>query len=183
MSEVKKKQTPKKNIKKKKKKKQSKIKKFFKHFFLTLLVLILVGIIVAGGYILAIVKSAKPLDVNMVLRLNQPSIIYDSEGKFMDDVVDKEQRYVIKLSEMPKNLQNAFVSIEDERFYSHNGIDLKRIAGAAYIDVQRIITRKPGLHGASTLTQQLLKNTILKNEVTINRKVTEIYYADRKSVV
>ena len=177
MSEVKKKQTPKKNIKKKKKKKQSKIKKFFKHFFLTLLVLILVGIIVAGGYILAIVKSAKPLDVNMVLRLNQPSIIYDSEGKFMDDVVDKEQRYVIKLSEMPKNLQNAFVSIEDERFYSHNGIDLKRIAGAAYIDVQRIITRKPGLHGASTLTQQLLKNTILKNEVTINRKVTEIYYA------
>lgn len=175
MSEVKKKQTPKKNTKKKKK--QGKVKRFFKHFFLTLLVLILVGIVVAGGYVLAIIKSAKSLDVNMVLRLNQPSIIYDSDGKFMDDVVDKEQRYVIKLSEMPKNLQNAFVSIEDERFYSHNGIDIKRIAGAAVIDVQRIITRKQGLHGASTLTQQLLKNTILKNEVTINRKVTEIYYA------
>lgn len=161
----------------KKKKKQSKAKRFFKYFFITLLVLIVTGSVVAGGYIFAIIQSTPALDVNAVLKLNQPSIIFDSKGKAMDDVVDTEQRHVVPLSKMTINLQNAFTSIEDERFYSHSGIDVKRIIGAGVTDVKKFITGKSGLHGASTLTQQLLKNTILTNEVSMDRKVKEIYLA------
>lgn len=160
-----------------KNKKKSKAKSFFKYFFITTVSLILLCSVIAAGYLLAIIKSTEPLDVNKVLTLSQPSRVYDSNNEFMDDVVGKEQRIVIPITEMPENLKNAFVSIEDERFYTHSGIDIKRILGAVYTDVIKIITNKPGLHGASTITQQLLKNTILTNEVSIERKVKEMYLA------
>ncbi|GKX65999.1 transglycosylase domain-containing protein [Inconstantimicrobium mannanitabidum] len=172
MSEVKKKKTiP------KKKKKKSKARRFFKYFFLTLLLLFIIGSVVAGGYVFAVIKNAPALDVNQVLTLNQPSRVYDADGKVMDDVIDTEQRYVIPLKDIPSNLQNAFISIEDERFYSHGGVDVKRILGAAFTDAKKFVTGKAGLHGASTLTQQLLKNTILSNEISVDRKVKEIYLA------
>ena len=95
----------------------------------------------------------------------------------MDNLHTEEERYVIESSEIPQNLKNAFISIEDERFMKHNGIDIQRIAGAAIHDVKKILTKQKGLHGASTITQQLIKNTILTNDVSIERKVREIYLA------
>ncbi len=131
----------------------------------------------AAGYAFAIIKTTPPLDVDAVLSLNQPSSLFDNNGDFMDNLHTDEERYVIDSSEMPANLKNAFVSIEDERFYKHKGIDVQRIVGAALLDVKKILTGQRGLHGASTLTQQLLKNTILTNDVSIERKVKEIYLA------
>ncbi|MGM9973542.1 MAG: transglycosylase domain-containing protein, partial [Clostridiaceae bacterium] len=85
--------------------------------------------------------------------------------------------YSVSIDNIPKQLQDAFISIEDERFESHNGIDPRRIAGAIYTDIIKILKGERGFHGASTITQQLLKNTILSNEVRLSRKVTEIYLA------
>ncbi|MPQ44669.1 transglycosylase domain-containing protein [Clostridium tarantellae] len=156
---------------------QSKVKKFFKIFFLSVLFLSITVFMVGAGYIYSIIKSTPPLDVDAVLSLNQPSIMYDDKGEFMSNVVTTEQRFVLKSEDIPQNLKNAFVSIEDERFYTHKGIDVKRIVGALIIDIQNILSGKRGLHGASTITQQLLKNTILTNEISIKRKVKEIYLA------
>ncbi len=75
----------------------------------------------------------------------------------MDKVITNEQRIVVDYKNVPQNLKNAFVSIEDERFYKHHGIDIKRITGATLLNVANKIKRSSKLQGASTLTQQLIK--------------------------
>lgn len=161
----------------KKSKKPKKTKTIFKGILFGLLFCFLAIMIVGAGYAFAVIKTTPPLNVEAVLSLNQPSSIYDSNGDFMDNIQTDEERYVIDSSKIPANLKNAFVSIEDERFYKHNGIDIQRIASSAYLDVTRMITGQKGLHGASTITQQLLKNTILTNDVTLERKIREAYLA------
>ena len=164
-------------------KETSKVKRFFKYFFLTIVMLGLIGLVVGLGYIFAVIKTAPDLDVNSVLNLNQPSMLYDDAGEFIDNLPTQEERYVISYNEMPENLVNAYISIEDERFRSHKGIDVRRIIGAALRDVVVIIKGEGGVHGASTITQQLVKNTVLIDEASsedtaldsINRKIKEIY--------
>jgi penicillin-binding protein 1A len=160
--------------KKSKKKKRSKV---FRNILLTLLSIIVVAAVAGTGVVLAIIKTAPKIDVNAILSLSEPSKIYDDKGEFIDNVNTSEHRTVISFKEMPKDLQNAFVSIEDERFYKHHGIDIRRIVGAAFEDVANKIKRKPGLQGASTITQQLIKNTVLTPEATFKRKIQEAYLA------
>lgn len=161
----------------KKPNKQKKARKIFKGIGFGLLFCFLAIFVVGAGYAFAIIKSTPPLNVEAVLLLNQPSSLYDSNGDFMDNLHTDEERYVIDSSEIPTNLKNAFVSIEDERFYKHNGVDIQRILGAAFLDTKKLISGQKGLHGASTLTQQLLKNTILTNDVSFERKIKEAYLA------
>ena len=159
------------------KNKQKKSKKIFKGICFGLLFCFLAIVVVGAGYTFALIKTTPPLNVDAVLSLNQPSSLYDSSEVFMDNLHTDEERYVIDSGKIPANLKNAFVSIEDERFYKHKGIDLQRIVGAAYLDVKKLVTGQKGLHGASTLTQQLLKNTILTNDVSMERKIKEAYLA------
>ena len=79
-----------------------------------------------------------------------------------------ENRIWIPLSEIPKQVQQAFIAIEDHRFYTHNGIDAKRTAGA----VLSFFGKKS--YGGSTITQQLIKNLTGDNAITVKRKLTEI---------
>ena len=161
----------------KKPKKQKKAKKIFKGISFGFLFCFLAIFVIGLGYAFAIIKTTPPLNVEAVLSLNQASSLYDSNGDFMDNLHTDEERYVIDSSKIPSNLKNAFVSIEDERFYSHKGIDVQRILGAAFLDAKKIITGQKGFQGASTLTQQLLKNTILTNDVSFSRKIQEAYLA------
>ena len=80
-------------------------------------------------------------------------------------------------NKIPENLKNAIVSIEDERFYTHKGFDLKRTTKAFFVYIGNKITRKPTTFGGSTITQQLIKNVTGENEATIQRKVQEIFRA------
>lgn len=169
--------TENKKEKKKLKKKTSKTKKFFKYFFLISLFLIITVFMMFGGYVYSIINNAPPLDVTSILKLNQPTILLDDKGEFMDNVITEEQRFVVESNAIPDNLKNAFIAIEDERFYSHKGIDVKRIIGAMVTNFKNKLLGKSGIHGASTLTQQLLKNTVLTNEISINRKVKEMFLA------
>lgn len=168
---------------------QKKNKKKKKNIFLRIVTIILVTIITLGflggvafaGIMYGIVQTAPKLDLNAILNLNEPSVLYystkDGKDEFMDEAPTLEKREIVSINDVPNNLKNAFISIEDERFMSHNGLDFRRILGAVYIDVERFITKKSGLHGASTITQQLLKNTVLTPEVSIKRKVQEMYLA------
>jgi penicillin-binding protein 1A len=163
------------NSKKNKKKNQPKYKKILKGTFLGILIAGLLCIVVGLGYVFAIIKSTDPLDVNAVLSLNEPSMLYDSNGEYIDNLPTEEERYSVSLDEMSDYLKDAYISIEDERFYSHHGIDIKRTLGSALRSVIYYTTGKGSIQGGSTLTQQLIKNTLLNNEVKVERKIREIY--------
>lgn len=177
------------NKNKKKKLPPSKTKRFFKYFFLTILITGLLLSVVGVGYVVAVIKTAPALDVESIHDLNQTSMYYDNKGEVIDNIPTQEERYKISYEEIPQNLINAYIAIEDERFMTHPGIDVKRIIGAALRDVKVILTGEGGVHGASTLTQQLIKNTLLFEEASnenkadsgplasVNRKIKEIYLA------
>ena len=73
---------------------------------------------------------------------------------------------------MPTYLQHAFIAVEDARFYTHNGVDIKRIIGAFVSNLSSSSTQ-----GGSTITQQLIKNTLLSSEQSYKRKIQEAYLA------
>jgi penicillin-binding protein 1A len=151
--------------------------KALKITLITIFSLFILSLVASVGIVLAIIQNAPTLDVNQILTLNETSVLYNDKSQFMDVVVTPEQRTVISFKDMPQDLKNAFVSIEDERFYKHNGIDLKRISGVIYIDIKSKLKGQSTLQGASTITQQLLKNTLLSSEVSLKRKIQEIYLA------
>lgn len=168
----------KKTAKKKNKKKKSKVGKFIKR---TILVLFLLGLtlsVVGLGYVVAIIKSTPDLNVDAVLNLSEPSSLYDNNGDYIDTLHSEVNRNSVEFDKIPQELKDAYISIEDQRFYSHHGIDPKRIAGSIVTDIVKIINKQSGMHGGSTLTQQLLKNTVLNNENSrIERKIKEWYLA------
>jgi len=158
------------------KKKKSK-HKVIKVIIITLLSLIILSGVAICGVVLAIINTSPELDVNQILSLNETSKLYDSNGQLMDNVVTDEIRTSISLNDMPKNLKNAFISIEDERFADHPGIDVRRIGGVVVYDIKSKLKGQTSFQGASTITQQLIKNTVLTSEVTLKRKIQEMYLA------
>jgi penicillin-binding protein 1A len=100
----------------------------------------------------------------------QNSIMYDSTGNVIAVLGDGRIQENVKLDKVPKNLINAYVSIEDKNFYKHHGISVKRTVGA----IGNYITHGGnGSYGGSTITQQLIKNITGENETKISRKVVE----------
>ncbi|WP_410506350.1 transglycosylase domain-containing protein [Haloimpatiens sp. FM7315] len=160
---------------KKKKPVKKKGRKFFKTLFLSIFLLILLASVAFGGIVLAMIKTSPSLNINEILVLNETSKLYDDKDEFMDNIISEQKRTPVKSSEIPINLKHAFVSIEDERFYKHKGVDPKRVLGAFVIDIKNKITGNKNLQGASTITQQLIKNSVLTPEVSIKRKVQEMY--------
>ena len=162
----------------KKKPKKSLFRRIIKWFFLLFLFLILSGVAVGLGYGYSIISEIPPLNIQAILNLSQPTSLYDSDGNFMDNLHTDVERNVVTFDKIPQTLKDAYISIEDQRFYDHNGIDVRRIAGSILTDAEKIFTGKNGMHGGSTITQQLLKNTILSNEDSaVERKIKEIWLA------
>ncbi|PJI09740.1 MULTISPECIES: PBP1A family penicillin-binding protein [Clostridium] len=166
-----------KRTKKVKHKKFGFFRTLFTIFFCAFILLAVAG----AGVTFAVIKTCPDLDVNgTILNVDRTSQLYDDNGKEMDTVVTNQKRYVVSSKDIPQNLSNAFVSIEDERFYKHNGIDLKRILGAFYNDIKSKIHKQNNIQGASTITQQLVKNRMflndsLANRISLKRKIQEAY--------
>ena len=93
---------------------------------------------------------------------------YDKDGNFLYEY-GKEKRTKITYEQVPKVLEHAFIATEDSNFYKHFGIDLKRTAKAIFVNV----TGDFGSQGGSTITQQVIKNSLLSPEKTLKRKVQE----------
>lgn len=154
---------------------KKKSRKVFKWVGLTILFGFLAVAVISVGYVVAVVKNTAPIDINKVVNVNQTLQVYDSNYEFIASLHGKEDYQKTTSGQIPKNLKNAIVAVEDERFYDHKGVDVKRMLGAVANDAIYVVTGKGGLQGASTLTQQLVKNTILTNKQTIERKISEAY--------
>ncbi|HVZ12130.1 MAG TPA: transglycosylase domain-containing protein [Patescibacteria group bacterium] len=119
--------------------------------------------------------SLSDLSVNYVSKTTK---IYDRNGTLLYEIYANQDRTVVKLADIPKNLRNATVAIEDKDFYSHPGFDVRGMIRAFVTNV-----RKQGFQGGSTITQQLIKSVFLSPDQTIVRKVKEIalaFWAERR---
>jgi penicillin-binding protein 1A len=105
------------------------------------------------------------------------SKMYSGNGDLVADF-STEKRIFVPYSAIPENVINSFLSAEDKNFFSHPGVDAKGILRAIINNIQNIITSKR-LEGASTITQQVAKNFLLTNEVSLNRKIKEAILAFR----
>jgi penicillin-binding protein 1A len=105
------------------------------------------------------------------------SKMYSGSGELVADF-SKEKRIFVPYNAIPENVINSFLSAEDKNFFSHPGVDAKGVMRAIVNNIQNIMTSKR-LEGASTITQQVAKNFLLTNEVSINRKIKEAILAFR----
>ena len=121
------------------------------------------------------------LDVDMsAITLNQSSVIYyqdksTGEWKELQKIHGTEDRTNIEFSDIPDHVWQALVSIEDQRFFQHHGVDWKSTGKAVFT----MLTGGGTQRGGSTITQQVIKNATGNNQPTIKRKVTEIFQALR----
>lgn len=146
----------------------------FRVIFVSLLILLFAGVGAGMGIFAGIIRSTPPIDVSAIAPEGFASILYDDENKEIDRLSGEEaNRQWANIEDIPDHLENAFVAIEDTRFYQHNGIDLQSIMRALVVNL-----KAGGIsEGGSTLTQQLIKNNVLTAEQTIIRKIQEQYMA------
>lgn len=149
------------------------------------LIVLLIGVI--GGYVfyeklgkqlLVYRQEAKELVANSnesTFRQDESSIVYDAKGKMLREVTGEKEVYYKTYDEIPAYFVEAMVSVEDRRFYEHNGVDYEGIARALYILYKNDFNSVT--QGASTITQQLARGVFLTNDVTLQRKFKEIFIA------
>ena len=154
---------------------------FFRLFIITVVVTAIIGVYAGLGYIKGLIDSAPNISLIDVAPKGFTTYVYDSESNVIEQLVGAHaNREYIEIDQIPKIVQDAFVAIEDERFYDHDGIDVRGIFRAFVLGV------KAGGdfdQGASTITQQLLKNQVFDGgmELTfidrMERKIQEQYLA------
>ncbi|MCF6466477.1 penicillin-binding protein 1A [Clostridium sp. Cult2] len=157
-----------------KKKSKPKWRKRLKIFFLVLFLLAIIAVGAISGVVIAIAKDAPKINPqNISSLLNQTSFILDQNGNVLEKIQTEEYRTIVGIDQMPQHLKDAFISIEDERFNEHIGVDPKGIIKSAIDNV------KAGhiVRGASTITQQLAKNLYLTEDKKFDRKIKEAYLA------
>ncbi len=181
MKKFKKKDNVKKEKKIKEKKDKSKKKKhpIIKRIIITLFILFVLFCLVIAGILAAFFMGAFGDDFIIpeedLLIKSANSYVYDIDGNLIQTLSGDEVREVVRLDEMPSYLPVAFVSIEDERYYEHQGVDIKRTLAA----VVTFVTHKgESSFGGSTITQQLVKNITKEDDNTawagVTRKVKEM---------
>ena len=128
------------------------------------------------GAVLYVYSSDLPSHESLA-RYQPPTIsrIYSSEGRIIDEFA-RERRLFVPVEEIPELVKHAFVSAEDKNFYSHHGYDARGI-GAAMVEAVR--SRGETVRGASTITQQVMKNFLLSGDRAAERKIKEIILATR----
>ena len=145
--------------------------KKFKQIFFSLLILGFLSPILVLGYFLV----GESYDVSSLVNYNPPTTtrIYDKNGDKIANLFDTRHRYYATFDEIPPKIIEALLAIEDTTFFEHPGINIDAIFRAIIKDVK---ARKM-VEGASTITQQLVKNKLLTREKKISRKIKEIIYA------
>lgn len=146
------------------------------------LILCCTGFAIGIGFVRGAIDAAPSLDILSAQPQGYASQIYDADGNLMQTLVmEGSNREEVSFDQLPDDLVNAFIAIEDSRFYEHNGIDLKGILRAAYVG----ITSGRFSEGASTITQQLIKNNVLQGGYEtsmadkLRRKIQEQFLATK----
>lgn len=128
---------------------------------------------IAAGAVAAVFKDIPDFDPEALERPLLPSYIYDINGDLITEIHDEQNRIPITMADVPEHLMYAILAAEDNNFFEHSGFDLRGIARAAYtniVDPNRV-------EGASTLTQQLVKQVFLTKDRKMTRKLQELYIA------
>ena len=133
--------------------------------------IILMGALVLGAFFTVAMLLA-PKNMDETLKVDAASQFFDKDGKAIYTTISAERRLPITLKEIPKQTQQAFIAIEDNRFYEHGGIDYRGTLRALISNL-----RGQEIQGGSTITQQLAKNAFLTQERTLTRKVKEAILA------
>lgn len=154
---------------------------FIKAFLICILATGVAGLCAGVGIVKGVIDNAPPVETINVVPRGYKSIMMDANGNQITELVEAgSNRIWVDIEDVPQHVQDAFVAIEDERFYEHNGIDLKGIIRAG---VRGIASGFKRTEGASTITQQLLKNSVFDfmSESTtaekVERKLQEQYLA------
>ena len=151
------------------------IGKLFRDFVMLGVAMVLCFMLYAVGCI-TFAPHINPKDIYSAV--DTSSMIYDDEGKEVDSVFYTQNRQVVKYNQMPEDLINAFVAIEDKTFWKHHGFNWTRMFGA-------ILSSFGGggrISGTSTITQQLARNVYLsdiKSQRSLRRKIIEMHYASK----
>ena len=146
-------------------------------FFLTLVVLAVAG---AGTVLYGFYHYGKGLPEHSQLAEYRPPVvtrIHAGDGRLMAEFA-REKRVFVPIEAIPKRVVKAFLSAEDQRFYSHSGVDIQGVVRAVITNLRQIGTNRRPI-GASTITQQVAKNFLLTNEVSLARKAKEVILAFR----
>ena len=149
----------------------------FKNIFVTILSLFLLSSVTI---LIVLWTFSNSIPDYRFLKNYKPPVsskMYSGNGELVADF-SKEKRIFVPYEAIPKNVINSFLSAEDKNFFSHPGVDAKGVMRAIVNNIQNIMTSKR-LEGASTITQQVAKNFLLTNEVSLNRKIKEAILAFR----
>ncbi|WP_174613194.1 PBP1A family penicillin-binding protein [Virgibacillus ihumii] len=144
----------------------------FKKVILYCLVVMVLTILAGSIWIFSIIRNAPELSPG---KLQTPfsSQIFDKDGELVTTLFKEQNRIKVDIQKVPDKMKRAVTSVEDRRYYQHNGIDIRRIAGALIANIQE----GWGSEGGSTITQQVVKRTVLSPEKTLTRKIKEAYLA------
>jgi len=145
-----------------------------------LILLITVGLGLFVSIIVILWTYSNKLPDYKFLKNYKPSVsskLYSGGGELVSDF-SSEKRIFVPYNTIPKKVIHAFLSAEDKNFFSHPGVDARGIIRAVFRNISNIIYEKR-LEGASTITQQVAKNFLLSNEVSLNRKIKEAILAFR----
>lgn len=146
--------------------------KALKFLFLSIVCLcVMIGAILFG-FKDQIISIFAPSNMDQALIPDAASQFYDCKGNPIYTTLSVERRIPITIDKIPKNVQNAFIAIEDNRFYDHFGIDIRGTSRAAF---STLSGRE--VQGGSTITQQLAKNAFTNQERTLTRKIREAFLA------
>ena len=151
--------------------------KFFKNIFILITSFILLSAILI---ISVLWTYSNDLPDYKFLKSYKPPVsskVYSGNGDLVADF-SQEKRVFVPFNSIPKNVINAFLSAEDKNFFKHPGVDAKGVIRAVINNISNILSSKR-LEGASTITQQVAKNFLLTNEVSLNRKIKEAILAFR----
>ncbi len=151
-------------------------KKNKRNIFKRILFLFLFLFFLGAGFFLLWVSSLKIPDINVIhqMKIAQSTKIYDKNGELLYRLYGDESRTVVPISKISKHALDAAVAVEDKDFYEHNGVKPTSIIKSAY---ENLTHKRRYSRGGSTITQQVIKNTILTPEKTITRKIKEAILA------
>ena len=155
----------------------TKMNKIIKNIFIVIFTLILLSIFSVIAVLWAFSNNLP--DYKFLKNYKPPvsSKVYSGDGELVNDF-STEKRIFVPYNAISEKVINSFLSAEDKNFYSHPGVDAKGVLRATINNISNIITSKR-LEGASTITQQVAKNFLLTNEVSLNRKIKEAILAFR----
>jgi len=151
--------------------------KLIKNIFITFVSFSLISIIIM---LIILWNFSNNIPDYKFLKSYKPAVsskVYSGKGDLVADF-SKEKRIFVPYESIPQNVINAFLSAEDKNFFSHPGVDAKGVLRATLNNIKNILASKR-LEGASTITQQVAKNFLLTNEVSLNRKIKEAILAFR----